>query len=199
MRRMFLKSLFAAAVLSFATPVAFMPSAQAAQATAIFAGGCFWCMEPPYDKTGGVISTTSGYIGGSVANPTYKQVSAGGTGHIEAIRVVYDPNRVSYEKLLDIFWRNIDPFDAGGQFCDRGSQYRSAIFYTDNAQKAAAQTSKEAVQTRFGKKVATAIRQAGTFYPAEDYHQNYYKKNSLKYKFYRSRCGRDARLASVWN
>jgi len=198
MRRMFLKSLFAAMALSVLAPSLYTAPAQAAQATAIFAGGCFWCMEPPFDKTGGVISTTSGYIGGSVANPTYKQVSAGGTGHIEAVKVVYDPNRVSYDRLLDIFWRNVDPFDGGGQFCDRGSQYKSAIFYTDTAQKTAATASKAAVQKRFGKAVATSIRRAGTFYPAEDYHQNYYKKNSLKYKFYRSRCGRDSRLSAVW-
>jgi peptide-methionine (S)-S-oxide reductase len=198
MRRTFLKGLFAAAVLSLAMPLTTVAPAQAAQAVAIFAGGCFWCMEPPYDKTGGVISTTSGYIGGSVANPTYKQVSGGGTGHLEAVRVVYDPNRVSYQKLLDVFWRNVDPFDGGGQFCDRGSQYRSAIFYTNSEQKAAALASKAEVQKRFGRNVATSVRRAGKFYPAEDYHQNYYRKNAYKYKYYRSRCGRDSRLSSVW-
>ncbi|MCT8971145.1 peptide-methionine (S)-S-oxide reductase MsrA [Microbaculum marinisediminis] len=199
MRGTVLKSLFAAVLLAVAAPMAGVVPAQAAQAEAIFAGGCFWCMEPPYDKTGGVISTTSGYIGGGTANPTYRQVSSGGTGHIEAVKVVYDPDRVSYDKLLDIFWRNVDPFDGGGQFCDRGSQYRSAIFYTGGAQKAAAQASKAAVEARFGKSVATAVRRAGRFYPAEDYHQNYYRKNPVKYRYYRSHCGRDSRLAEVWN
>ncbi|WP_436640147.1 peptide-methionine (S)-S-oxide reductase MsrA [Microbaculum sp. FT89] len=199
MRGTVLKSLIAAAFVALVAPVAGVVPAQAAQAVAIFAGGCFWCMEPPYDKTGGVISTTSGYIGGGTANPTYRQVSSGGTGHVEAVKVVYDPDRVSYEKLLDIFWRNVDPFDGGGQFCDRGSQYRSAIFYTGGAQKAAAQASKVAVETRFGKSVATAVRRAGRFYPAEDYHQNYYRTNPVKYRYYRSHCGRDSRLAEVWN
>ena len=199
MRGTVLKSLIAAAFVALVAPVAGVVPAQAAQAVAIFAGGCFWCMEPPYDKTGGVISTTSGYIGGGTANPTYRQVSSGGTGHVEAVKVVYDPDRVSYEKLLDIFWRNVDPFDGGGQFCDRGSQYRSAIFYTGGAQKAAAQASKAAVETRFGKSVATSVRRAGRFYPAEDYHQNYYRTNPVKYRYYRSHCGRDSRLAEVWN
>lgn len=198
MRIGFLRALLVAALLSLPLSVGSPPQAQAAQAEAIFAGGCFWCMEPPFDKTGGVISTTSGYIGGSLANPTYKQVSSGRTGHIEAVKVVYDTNRVSYEKLLDVFWRNIDPFDGGGQFCDRGSQYRGAIFYTDPQQKAAAEASKAEVAKRFGRNVETAIRSAGTFYPAEDYHQNYYRTNAYKYSFYRSRCGRDARLAAVW-
>jgi len=197
MRRTFLKSLLAAAVLSLSLPVAFAPSAKAEQAVAVFAGGCFWCMEQPFDKLGGVISTTSGYAGGSVPNPTYKQVTAGGTGHLEAVRVVYDPNRISYEKLLDVFWRNVDPFDGGGQFCDRGSSYRSAIF-ASGSQKAAANASKAEVQKRFGKNVATQVRGAAKFYPAEDYHQNYYRTNSLKYKFYRTRCGRDARLRQIW-
>jgi peptide-methionine (S)-S-oxide reductase len=198
MHRAFLTGLFAAAI-GFAAPSIVAAPAQAAQATAIFAGGCFWCMEKPFDVISGVVSTTSGYTGGSVANPSYSQVSAGGTGHVEAVKVVYDPSRVSYEKLLDVFWHNVDPFDGGGQFCDHGSQYRSAIFYSGAEQKAAAEASKAAVQQRFGKSVATQIRGAGPFYPAEDYHQNYYKKNALKYNFYRSRCGRDARLAAVWN
>ena len=196
-RRNFLTSLLAAAALSVTLPMGFAPSANAAQATAIFAGGCFWCMEAALDKVGGVVSTTSGYVGGSVANPTYKQVSSGGTGHIEAVKVVYDPNRVSYEKLLDAFWHNVDPFDGGGQFCDRGSQYRSAIFAT-SSQKAAAQASKAAIEQKFGQKVATQIRGAATFYPAEDYHQNYYRKNPAKYNFYATRCGRYSRLKQVW-
>lgn len=187
-----LAGLMLAAVLAQASVV------HAAQAAAVFAGGCFWCMEEPFDRIPGVVSTTSGYIGGSIANPTYRQVSAGTTGHVEAVRVVYDPSRVSYETLLDVFWRNVDPFDAGGQFCDRGSQYASAIFALDADQRRAAEAAKEAVAKRFAQPVATAIRPAATFYPAEDYHQNYYRTNTLKYKFYRSRCGRDARLQALW-
>ncbi len=197
MFRTVLKTLFAFSLVVAAAPMALVPSARAEQAVAIFAGGCFWCMEHPYDKVPGVISTTSGYAGGHVANPTYKQVTTGSTGHLEVIQVVYDPSRVSYEKLLDTFWRNVDPFDGGGQFCDRGHQYTSAIFASGD-QKAAAVASKKAVEDRFGKGVATKIRGTAKFYPAEDYHQNYYKKNPLKYRFYRSRCGRDNRLSQVW-
>ena len=197
MFRTVLKTLFAFSLVVAATPMTLVPSARAEQAVAVFAGGCFWCMEHPYDKIPGVISTTSGYAGGHVANPTYKQVTTGSTGHLEVIQVVYDPSRVSYEKLLDTFWRNVDPFDGGGQFCDRGHQYTSAIFASGD-QKAAAQASKKAVEDRFGKGVATKIRGTAKFYPAEDYHQNYYKKNPLKYRFYRSRCGRDNRLSQVW-
>lgn len=184
--------------LVLAAALAQTSAAQAAQAAAVFAGGCFWCMEEPFDRLPGVVSTTSGYIGGRVANPTYRQVTTGTTGHVEAVRVVYDPSRVSYETLLDVFWRNVDPFDGGGQFCDRGSQYASAIFALDADQRRAAEASKQAVAKRFGKPVATTIRAAATFYPAEDYHQNYYRTNALKYKFYRSRCGRDARLQALW-
>lgn len=167
-------------------------------AEAIFAGGCFWCMEEPFDRVPGVVSTTAGYVGGHAANPTYRQVTTGTTGHVEAVRVVYDPARVSYETLLEVFWRNVDPFDAGGQFCDRGSQYASAIFAFDAGQRAAAEASRDAVARRFGQPVATTIRPAATFYVAEDYHQDYYRTNALKYKFYRSRCGRDARLQALW-
>ncbi len=184
--------------LVLAAALAQTSAAQAAQAAAVFAGGCFWCMEEPFDRLPGVVSTTSGYIGGRVANPTYRQVTTGTTGHVEAVRVVYDPSRVSYETLLDVFWRNVDPFDGGGQFCDRGSQYASAIFALDADQRRAAEASKQAVAKRFGKPVATTIRAAATFNPAEDYHQNYYRTNALKYKFYRSRCGRDARLQALW-
>ncbi|TQV68277.1 peptide-methionine (S)-S-oxide reductase MsrA [Exilibacterium tricleocarpae] len=167
---------------------------------AIFAGGCFWCMEPPFDKLPGVISTTSGYIGGHVANPTYKQVTRGRTGHTEAVKVVYDPQVVSYETLLQVFWRNIDPVDKRGQFCDKGSQYRPGIFYRDEQQRAAAQSSKDALVAsgRFTQELATEITEAGVFYIAEEYHQDYYQKNPLRYKFYRSRCGRDQRLAELW-
>ncbi|MEM6449095.1 MAG: peptide-methionine (S)-S-oxide reductase MsrA [Cyanobacteria bacterium P01_D01_bin.105] len=170
--------------------------------TAIFAGGCFWCMEKPYDELPGVISTTSGYTGGSVENPSYQKVSSGGTGHFEAMKVVYDPNQVNYETLLDVFWRNIDPLDNRGQFCDKGSQYLSAIFVDGPEQMALAEASKEAVSEklsdRFNQPIATEILPAATFYDAEDYHQNYYEKNPVRYKFYRAGCGRDNRLATVW-
>lgn len=169
------------------------------QARAIFAGGCFWCIEPPYDKLQGVISTTSGYTGGTVANPTYEQVSAGNTGHAEVVEVVFNPELVNYDTLLEVFWRNIDPLDGGGQFCDRGSQYRSAIFYLDEAQKEAAEASLEALQSkRFSDPIRTEVVMATEFYPAEAYHQNYYQENPLRYKYYRWGCGRDSRLEALW-
>ena len=169
-------------------------------AVATFAGGCFWCMEPPYDKLDGVLATTSGYVGGDKVDPTYQEVSAGGTGHAEAVQVTYDPSRVSYETLLDVFWRNVDPLDAGGQFCDRGDQYRTAIFVHDEEQRQLAEKSKQALEDsgRFEQPIVTEIVAAGPFYPAEDYHQDYYEKNPLRYKFYRWNCGRDQRLAEVW-
>lgn len=167
-------------------------------AKATFAGGCFWCMEPPYDELEGVTSTISGYIGGTKKDPTYEQVSAGTTGHTEAVQITYDPQKVSYEKLLEIFWRNIDPLTANAQFCDSGSQYRSGIFYHDEAQKKLAEASKKRVQTRFKQPVVTEITAASDFYPAEDYHQDYYKKNPVRYRYYRGRCGRDERLKQVW-
>ena len=171
-------------------------SAQTARAT--FAGGCFWCMEPPFDELDGVSSTTSGYIAGTTKNPTYEQVSTGTTGHTEALQVVYDPKKITYEKLLDVFWRNIDPLAANGQFCDLGSQYRSGIFYHDGNQKSAAEKSKKSIQARFKQPVATEITAATVFYPAEDYHQDYYKKNPLRYKLYSHGCGRAQRLEEVW-
>lgn len=169
-------------------------------AVATFAGGCFWCMEPPYDKLDGVLATISGYIGGDVDNPTYKQVSAGSTGHAEAVQVYYDPAKVSYEKLLEVFWRNVDPTTPDRQFCDRGNQYRTAIFYHDKLQQKLAVASKSALdQTKpFAAPVVTEITAADTFYPAEDYHQDYYVKNPLRYKFYRFNCGRDKRLEELW-
>lgn len=172
----------------------------AAEARAIFAGGCFWCMEPPFEKLAGVLSVTSGYTGGSVPNPGYKQVSAGGTGHAEAVEVVYDPARIGYAELLEVFWRNIDPTDAGGQFVDRGDQYRSAIFYLDDEQRRLAETSKAALARsgRFAGPIVTVIVPASIFYPAEAYHQDYYKKNPLRYKFYRSGSGRDQFLEKTW-
>lgn len=170
------------------------------EAVAIFAGGCFWCMEPPFDKTEGVISTTSGYTGGTVANPTYKEVSAGGTGHAEAVKVVYDPSKVGYEQLLHVFWRNIDPIRKDAQFCDVGSQYRSAIFYRDEEQRKLAEKSKAELDAsgRIPKPIVTEIVKAGPFYPAETYHQDYYLKNPVRYAYYRWGCGRDARLEQVW-
>jgi len=171
-----------------------------ARATAIFAGGCFWCMEPPFDKLAGVISTTSGYIGGTTPNPTYRQISRGDTGHAEAVQIVYDPAKVSYAQLLAVFWRNIDPHDAGGQFCDRGSQYRTGIFTLDDSQRREAEESKRALAAsgKLKAPIVTAIVPAGRFYPAEEEHQDYYVKNSGRYKFYRFNCGRDSRLKRVW-
>jgi peptide-methionine (S)-S-oxide reductase len=167
-------------------------------ATATFAAGCFWCMEPPFDALGGVISTTSGYTGGTTSSPTYEQVSDGRTGHTEALRIVYDPSKVTFATLLDVFWRNVDAVDGGGQFCDRGSQYRPAIFYHSDAQKRQAEASKERVAAQLGKPVAVQIVSAGPFYDAEAYHQDYYKKNPVRYKFYKWNCGRDQRLEQLW-
>lgn len=170
----------------------------AGQAVAVFAGGCFWCMEAPFDALDGVISTKSGYTGGNVPDPTYEQVSEGTTGHVEAVRIVYDPGRVDFAKLLGVFWHNVDPFDAGGQFCDRGSQYRSVIFVGDATQQRVAEESKQELAEKFGRSIATDIRNAGLFYAAEEYHQDYYRKNPLRYRYYRGGCGRDARLQKVW-
>ena len=170
----------------------------APQATAVFAGGCFWCVEADFDKVPGVVSTTSGYIGGTTPNPTYEQVSAGGTGHTEAVKVVYDPSKVTYDKLLHVFWRNIDPVTPDAQFCDQGPQYRSGIFFLDEEQKRLAEQSKSALKGRFDKPVVTEVTSATEFYPAEDYHQDYYLKNPVKYQFYRWNCGRDARLQQLW-
>ena len=176
------------------------PAVAAVQASAIFAGGCFWCLEKPFDRLDGVLSTTSGYTGGKLANPTYEQVSSGRTGHIEAVRVDYDPQKISYPALLEVFWRNIDPLDAGGQFCDRGSQYQSAIFYKNDEERRSAEASSQA-WTESGDLdgvIATRILAAGPFFEAEEYHQDYYKKNPVRYGYYRYRCGRDSRLEKVW-
>jgi peptide-methionine (S)-S-oxide reductase len=169
-------------------------------ATATFAGGCFWCMEPPFDKLDGVISTTSGYTGGQDKNPTYQEVSSGTTGHAESVQVLYDPSKISYEKLLDVFWHNVDPFTPNAQFCDHGSQYRTAIFYHNEEQHRLAEASKQALEEsgRFTKPIVTQIVPASEFYPAEDYHQDYYQKNPIRYKYYRYGCGRDARLEEIW-
>jgi len=167
---------------------------------ATFAGGCFWCMEPPYDKLDGTVSTTVGYTGGFINNPNYEGVSSGRTGHAEAIRIVFDPTRVSYAKLLEVFWRNIDPTTPNRQFCDVGSQYRTAIFYHSVQQKRLAEESKRTLEEsgRLTTPAVTEIVPASDFYPAEEYHQNYYKKNPLRYKFYRFTCGRDRRLKELW-
>ena len=167
---------------------------------AIFAGGCFWCMEGPFDELDGVLDTTSGYTGGKLENPSYEQVSSGTTGHTEAASVTYDPDRVSYRKLLAVFWRNIDPTDARGQFCDKGSQYRSGIYWQDAEQRRLAEDSRDALVAsgRLGEPIATEIVEAGAFYPAEETHQDYYRKNPLRYGFYRRGCGRDRRLREVW-
>jgi len=173
--------------------------AQEKTAKAIFAGGCFWCVEADFDKVPGVLSTTSGYIGGTVKNPTYQQVSGGTTGHAEAVEVVYDPAKVTYAKLLDTFWRNIDPLAKDKQFCDSGDEYRSAIFYLDDEQKKLAEETKKTVEAKFAPRpVHTQIVKATEFYKAEDYHQDFYKKNESRYKFYRWNCGRDQRLEQLW-
>jgi peptide-methionine (S)-S-oxide reductase len=165
---------------------------------AAFAGGCFWCLEGPFDALPGVLETEAGYTGGQIPNPTYEQVSSGTSGHIEAMRVKYDPELVDFGKLLDVFWRNIDPTDAGGQFCDRGPQYRSAVFFADEAEESAARASKAQLEEARGFKIATEILPRAEFYAAEEYHQDYYKKNPLRYHFYRQGCGRDQRLRQLW-
>ncbi len=167
---------------------------------ATFAGGCFWCVESDFDAVPGVVRTVSGYTGGTVAEPTYEQVSAGGTGHREAVQIFYDPERVSYAALVEIFWRSVDPTDGGGQFCDRGQSYETAIFANSLEQKQQAEASKGALQRSgvLDRPVVTPIEVARAFYPAEDYHQDYYRKNPLRYNFYRYRCGRDARVEELW-
>lgn len=174
------------------------PSAE--QGVAIFAGGCFWCTESDFDKVPGVLSTTSGYIGGELERPSYEQVSRGGTGHLEAVKVVFDPEQTDYSRLLAAFWPTVDPLDAGGQFCDRGYHYRSAIFYLDDNQKKLAQASQAALAAsgKLDGDIVTLVLPAGIFWPAEEYHQDYAKRNPLRYSYYRSRCGRDQRLEKIW-
>lgn len=166
--------------------------------TAVFAGGCFWCMQPQYDNMPGVVKTSVGYSGGTVPNPTYEQVVSGKTGHKEVIQVTYDPAKVSFVQLVDTFWENIDPLDARGQFCDKGEQYAAAIFVADDAERSVAEASLKRVEAKLGQKVATQILPAMPFYPAEDYHQSFYLKNQLRYKMYSLGCGRDARLEDIW-
>ncbi len=186
--------LLTAALVVLMTAV--LPAQEGARAT--FAGGCFWCMEKPFDELEGVISTTSGYTGGHTENPTYREVTRGGTGHLEAVQVVYDPEKVDYETLLFVFWRNVDPLDAGGQFCDRGSSYETAVFAHDEEQRRLAEESKRDARSTLGSRIVTPIRSFDVFYPAEDYHQDYYRENPVRYNFYRTSCGRDARLEMLW-
>lgn len=174
----------------------FLPNQTRAE-TAIFAGGCFWCMHAEFEGETGVTKVVSGYTGGDVPNPTYEQISTGQTGHVEAIEVTFDPAKISYEKLLDIFWSNVDPTDPDGQFCDQGSQYRAGIFYTNDAQKTAAAASIPVIEKKLGQKVATFLRPVSKFYPAEDYHQAYYRKNPAQYKIYAAGCGRQRRLEEL--
>jgi peptide-methionine (S)-S-oxide reductase len=185
---------------SIAEPTTPLPAENANYSKATFAGGCFWCMEKPFDEINGVVSSISGYTGGTKENPTYREVSGGGTGHTESVQITYDPTKVKYETLLKTFWRNIDPVDPKGQFCDKGSQYRSGIFYETPEQQKLAAASKEELD-KSGKlpaPIVTEITAASTFYPAEDYHQNYYQTTSAKYKLYRFGCGRDRRLTQIW-
>jgi peptide-methionine (S)-S-oxide reductase len=194
-------ALLATLLLSpFGTAGAASPRGAADLATATFAGGCFWCMEPPFDALPGVVSTTSGYMGGSTEDPTYDEVSAGGTGHAEVVQVRYDPDQIDYQRLLEVYWRNVDPLAENRQFCDVGSQYRAAIFVHDDEQRRFAEASLRALESsgRFPRPIVTEVVTATRFYPAEDYHQDYYKRNPVRYKLYRTRCGRDARLRELW-
>jgi peptide-methionine (S)-S-oxide reductase len=188
------------ALLASAGALAAAQLPPAGKATAVFAGGCFWCEEAAFMDLPGVVSVTSGYAGGQKKNPTYEEVSTGTTGHAEAIQVVFDPAKVSYAKLLDLFWHNVDPLDAGGQFCDRGSQYRAAIFYTDESQRREAEASKAALEKnpRFAGKIVTQIAPLAGFFKAEDYHQGFCKKNPIRYGMYVKGCGREARLKELW-
>jgi peptide-methionine (S)-S-oxide reductase len=187
-------------VSSSAARAADAPTSPPRTAKATFAGGCFWCMQPAFDGLPGVVSTTVGYTGGTTKDPSYQEVGSGTTGHAESIEVEYDPDKVSYETLLDVFWHNVDPTDSAGQFCDRGTQYRSAIFYHDEEQKRLAENSKAEVakDLRVPGPIVTEIVPAAAFYRAEEYHQSYYRKNPLRYRFYRRGCGRDGRIAEVW-
>ena len=204
MHQKFTFPVFATALLLFAAlTVGVSPRSRAAEndrRIATFAGGCFWCVESDFDSVLGVVRTVSGYTGGSLKTPTYKQVSAGGTGHLEAVQIFYNPKKVTYAMLLDVFWRSIDPTDGGGQFCDRGQSYGTSIFTNSPEQKRLAEDSKHKLQTTgvLKQPIVTPIKIAGPFYPAEEYHQNYYKKKPIHYKLYRYSCGRDARIKELW-
>jgi peptide-methionine (S)-S-oxide reductase len=193
----------AAVLLLLGGLVAWSPSGAidaAAPAKAYFAGGCFWCMEEVFEKVDGVLAVVSGYMDGTAVNPTYEEVSAGRTGHAESVEVSYDPAKVSYQKLLDAFWRNVDPITPNAQFCDHGSQYRSVLFYGTDEEKRLAEESKRAIEQskRFSQPIVTQLAKASTFYPAEDYHQDFYKKNPIRYKYYKFNCGRAQRLQALW-
>jgi methionine-S-sulfoxide reductase len=202
-----LRALALLAALCLAPALSAQPATTSAAATpadglrlATFAAGCFWCTEADFDKVAGVVETVSGYMGGTTPNPTYKQVAAGGTGHAEVLQLKYDPNKVTYQQLLDVYWRNVDPLDKDGQFCDRGDQYRPAIFYHDEEQKRLAEDSKAVLlkSGRFTQPIVVEITAASSFTKAEDYHQDYYTKHPIRYAIYRHGCGRDARLAALW-
>lgn len=189
------------AILVTMTALALMPSGLKAQEelkTATFAGGCFWCVEADFDKIPSVVETLSGYTGGRVENPTYKQVSSGGTGHLESVQITYEPDQVTYEDLLTAFWHSVDPTDAGGQFCDRGESYTTAIFVHDEEQRRAAEASKTAAEKELGQEIVTRIEDAGPFYQAEEYHQDFYNKSPIRYRYYRWSCGRDQRVEELW-
>jgi peptide-methionine (S)-S-oxide reductase len=203
MRRRATLSVFALAIFligSWTVQSASQAAGNGIPSKAYFAGGCFWCMEEAFEKVEGVLSATSGYMGGTVANPSYEAVSAGRTGHAESVEVVYDPAKVSYQRLLDAFWHNVDPVTPNAQFCDHGSQYRSAIFFQTEEEKRASDASKQAIEQskRFNEPIVTQIVMASQFYPAEEYHQDYYKKNPVRYKFYKYNCGRAKRLEELW-
>ena len=189
-----------AAILAASTSSKVLAASDGGLATATFAGGCFWCVESDFDAVPGVVETISGYTGGTADDPTYKQVTAGGTGHREAVQIRYDPKQVSYERLLHVFWRSVDPTDSGGQFCDRGESYQTAIFVGNEEERRIAEASKGALEQSMvlDAPVVTPIEPAGEFYPAEDYHQDYYTKNPVRYRFYRFSCGRDSRVQQVW-
>lgn len=193
-------AVLAVLLLTGTTAWAAEPPASPVKERAIFAAGCFWCVEAAFDPVPGVLATTSGYAGGRTKNPTYEQVSAGGTGHAEVVQVEYDPRKVTYAQLLQVFWRNVDPLTPNAQFCDRGDSYRSAIFVLNAEQRRLAEESKQALvaSKRFDKPIVTEIAQATEFYPAEEYHQDYYRKNPVRYRYYRYACGRDARLKELW-
>ena len=197
MRRIFATFILCAIALA---ANAAAPAVPPGQAVATFAGGCFWCVESDFDKVPGVTATISGYTGGRTVNPTYEQVSSGSTGHAESVQVYYDPKKVSYDKLLDVYWHSIDPTTKDRQFCDAGTQYRTAIFYANEDQRKVAEASKARIEKEkpFKAPIVTQIVMAGPFYPAEDYHQDFYKKNPVRYQIYRTGCGRDARLKELW-
>ena len=201
MRHRWWRTVVCSCALAFSSAVLHVsPAGSDEPAKAYFAGGCFWCMEEVFEKVDGVMTAVSGFMGGSVQNPSYEDVSTGRTGHAEAVEVRYDPSKVSYNQLLETFWRNVDPITSNAQFCDHGNQYRAAIFYRDDDEKRLAEASKQAIEQskRFKQPIVTVIVMASHFYPAEEYHQDFYKKNPIRYKFYKYNCGRAQRLEEIW-